>query len=99
MGQRLDFHAILKGICPNVYFQPPENIKMVYPCIVYHRDYRLMKYANNFPYWGKKRYLVTVMDTDPDSTLPEQVAALPMSSFDRFFTKDQLNHDVYQIFF
>lgn len=99
MGQRLDLHALLVAITENVYFQPPPSVKMKYPCIVYQRDYKKTEFANDLPYIGRKRYQVTVLDEDPDSGIPEQVAKFPMCIFDRFFTADNLNHDVFKLFF
>lgn len=83
----------------NVYFQPPASFKMIYPCIVYQRDNEDNKYANNLPYSQNKRYAVTVIDRNPDSEIPDKVAALPLSSFTRHFTADNLNHDVYNLYF
>jgi hypothetical protein len=99
MGQRLDLHQILLGITPNVYFQPPTNVRLEYPCIIYHRDFVDTKFADDHPYNHTKRYMVTVIDRDPDSELPDKVADLRMSTFDRFFTADDLNHDVYSVYF
>ena len=99
MGSRLDLHVALTDITPNVYFQPPPSVQMQYPCIVYERSDRVVDHANNKPYKHTKRYEVTVIDRDPDSTIPEEVASLPMCSFVRFFTADNLNHDVYELYF
>lgn len=99
MGQRLDLHTILKGICDNVYFQPPPTIRMSYPCIVYNRDDVRIDHADNVSYGRTVRYQVTVIDKNPDSDIPAQLERLPMCAFDRFYTADQLNHDVYNIFF
>ena len=33
--RRVELNSLFKKIVPNVYFQPPENIKMKYPCIRY----------------------------------------------------------------
>ena len=99
MGQRLELQTLLKTMCPNVYFQPPENLVMKYPCIVYHRDYANTEFADGLPYSRTKRYQVTIIDEDPDSEIPNEVAKLPMCVFDRFFTADNLNHDVYRLFF
>jgi hypothetical protein len=99
MGLRADLQAILETITEKVYFQPPENVKLEYPCIVYNRDYADTKFADNNPYRHVKRYMVTVIDRDPDSELPDKVAGLPSSVFNRFYTADGLNHDVYQVFF
>lgn len=96
---RLELQAILKGITPNVYFQPPNGLQMVYPCIVYTRDNAETSYADNSPYRQTKRYSVTVIDRNPDSLIPDKVAGLPMCSYNRFFTSDDLNHDVYTLYF
>ena len=99
MAPRQQLHDLLVTIIENVYFQPPENVRMEYPCIVYSRDNRETKFADNTPYNSTKSYMVTVIDRDPDSDIPDKVAALPMSTFNRFYSADGLNHDVYQVFF
>jgi len=99
MGQRLDLQDLLLTIVPNVYFQPPESLKMEYPCIVYHRDYSNTEFADDRPYLHRKRYLVMVIDENPDSAIPTKVAELPMCLFDRFYTAKNLNHDVFKLFF
>lgn len=101
MAPRLDLQAILVSLLGsgNVYFSPPENIKMEYPCIIYNRDRIDTKHADNKPYKHEKRYLVTVVDRDPDSEIPDKVAALPKCSYSRFYTAANLNHDVFTIFF
>ena len=103
MGTRAELQTLLLSLLPedstNVYFQPPPNIQMQYPCIVYKRDHVRTSFADNKPYKHKKRYQVTVIDKDPDSDIPDKVAALPMCSYDRFFTADNLNHEVYNLFF
>lgn len=82
-----------------VHFNPPANIKLKYPCILYSRDDAVTRFAGNAPYLYQKRYQVTVIDGDPDSKIPDKVAALPMCVFDRHFKADNLNHDVYTLFF
>jgi hypothetical protein len=101
MAQRLELQAILTDILEtnHVYFQPPPSVQMVYPCIVYRRDYELINHADDRAYKTRKRYLVTIIDRDPDSTIPAKIADLPMCTFDRFYTADNLNHDVYKLFF
>lgn len=101
MGQRSDLQALLVSILgsSNVYFQPPESKRMVYPCIVYHRDALDSRFAGNAPYKQEKRYQVTIISIDPDSVVPDKVAKLPKCSFDRFYTADNLNHDVYNLYF
>lgn len=99
MAQRLDLQTRLEEITEHVYFQPPENLAILYPCIVYQRDFAETDFADNDPYSIKKRYMVTVIDRDPDSSIPDQVAKLPTCIFNRFFVADGLNHDVFQLYF
>lgn len=101
MAQRMDLQRLLVDILgsDNVYFQPPSTVQMSYPCIVYNRDTAATDYSNNVPYRYKKRYQIMVIDKDPDSPIPDKVAELPLCSFDRFFTADNLNHDVFVLYF
>jgi len=98
---REELHQILVEVLgsDNVYFQPPSNIVMKYPCIVYNRDQNHTRHANNALYRYMKRYQVTIIDRDPDSEIPDKVAHLPLCSFNRFFRADNLNHDVYTLYF
>lgn len=101
MGERLTLHQLLSDIegVEGVYFQPIENVQMEHPCIVYERDFASPAFADNIPYLSFKRYQVTVIDRDPDSEIPDAVAQLPYCSFSRFFKADNLNHDVFNLFF
>jgi hypothetical protein len=101
MGRRLDLQSILISILEtdHVYFQPPPSVQLIYPCIVYNRDYEVINYADDQPYKNRRRYQVTVIDRNPDSEIPAKISALPLCSYERFFTADNLNHDVYKLFF
>jgi hypothetical protein len=101
MAQRLDLQTLLEGVLGsrNVYFQPPTGLQIQYPCIVYQRDNAITEFASNKPYAHTKRYQVTVIDLDPDSEIPDKVAALPMCERNRFFVADKLNHDVFNLYF
>lgn len=99
MAPRQQLQSLLEGLTEHVYFQPPENLKVQYPCIVYQRDFAETEFADNGPYRHDIRYMVTVIDRNPDSDLPGKVAKLPMTTFNRFYTADNLNHDVYTMFF
>lgn len=101
MGQRLQLQSLLeeKLGSGNVYFQPPATVQMLYPAIVYHRDSDRGQHADNELYRHTKRYLVTVIDRNPDSTIPDTIRKLPLCAFDRFFTANGLNHDVFNLYF
>ncbi|WIC89916.1 tail terminator [Gordonia phage Hydrus] len=96
---RLELQQVLKDIVPNVYFQPPNGLSMTYPCIIYARDTMDVSYADNGPYRHAIRYEVTVVDQNPDSEIVQKVANLPLTSHNRFFTSDNLNHDVFTLYF
>lgn len=98
---RLELQLILEGIpgVRKVWFQPPDGTQLVYPCILYSRDAQDVTYADNKPHLVNTRYMITVIDRNPDSLIPSMVAALPLCSFNRFYTADDLNHDVYTLYF
>lgn len=100
-GSRLDLHNVLENILGSnkVYFQPPSNVSLVYPCIIYKRDDQDIFYSNNSLHFIKKKYLVTVIDPDPDSEIPDRIMQLKYSSFNKHYAADGLNHDVYELFF
>lgn len=99
MASRLQLQTLLETITEYVYFQPPTNIQMQYPCIVYARDDSHTEFAGNRPYTRTKRYQITVIDRNPDSELPDKVEELSLCSFDRYFATDNLNHFVFNLFF
>jgi hypothetical protein len=99
MAQRLQLQSLLESITPNVYFQPPTNVSIKYPCIIYERDGGTTIHSDNRPYRHTKRYQVTVIDRNPDSDLPDMVEDLSLCRFERFFTSDNLNHHVFNLFF
>ena len=101
MPSRLDLQTFLENLLGsrNVYYQPPESIKMSYPAIVYERDNIRNEFANNFVYMQSHSYQITVIDYDPDSEIVKRVSALPMCSFARHFVSDNLNHDVFRLYY
>src|SRR5215510_1005838 len=82
-----------------VYFQPPANVTMAYPCIVYERDRADTKFADNVPFQITKRYTIKVIDTAANSPMWDKVAALPSCTHDRHYTAGNLHHDVFNIYF
>ena len=99
--RRLELHAILCITLGsrNVYFQPPESVKMNYPAIVYGLDDIENQYANAGVYLSHRRYSVTVIDKNPDSEIVGKVAELPRCKFNRSYQKDNLNHYVFTLFY
>lgn len=103
--KRQEFQAILEGVLtaegldPNVYFQPPENLKMKYPCIVYHRQYLTKIHADNRQYLLDRQYRVVYIDRRPNSDVLDAILALPYSRYMSHTNIDGLNHDAFEIYY
>lgn len=82
----------------NVYFQPPDSIKLNYPAIVYSRNKIENKFADDAVYIQHYSYQITVMDKDPDSEIVRKVSQIPMCRHDRHFKSNNLNHDVFTLY-
>lgn len=72
---------------------------MQYPCIVYQRYNALTTFADDTPYVHTKRYQVTLIDTNPDSPVFDKIALFPMCLHNRFFVANNLNHDVFNLYY
>lgn len=99
---RLDLHKILMELfAPNkVYHEPPESIKLTYPCIIYGRDYIRSEKADNINYINSNRYQLTIIDRAPDNEVIEKILnRFPMASYDRHFISDGLHHDTLTLYF
>lgn len=101
MEKRLKLQTLLelKLGSKNVYFQPPANIQMKYPCIVYSLTNIKEERANDNLYNHYKQWQVTYIDRNPDSLVPGMIHRLPMCSFERNFTSDNLNHTVFNMYY
>ena len=101
MASRLELQTLLEELLGsrNVYFQPPETVKLNYPAIVYSRDTIESEHANDSVYMQSLRYSVTVIDKNPDSELPFKFSQMPKCRHDRSFKSDNLNHHVFTLYF
>lgn len=94
---RYELQATLKAILgsSNVYFQPPETLKMSYPCIVYELSKYQDRNADNRLYGYHSQYQLTLIDRNPDSPFKDALHELPLTSLSSTFTADGLNHFVF----
>lgn len=101
MSRRIELQKVLEKLLgsENVYFQPPENLKMKFDCIRYSRSKIAADFADNRPYNFYDCYQVIAITRNPDSDLPHKIASLPMCSYDRHYTADNLNHDVFTLYY
>lgn len=99
--RRIDLHAKLVQVlqAPNVYFQPPESIKMTYPAIRYELNNVIIRHADNRPYNAKDRYSVIIISRDPDCDVRFRLQELPTVSFDRHYVSDGLHHWAYSLYY
>lgn len=101
MNRREELHQILVNLLGSnhVYYQPPESLKMEYPCIRYNRSYINTGRADNFSYRNMNQYTIYVIDKKPDNPVIEKILGLQTASFDRHYVQDNLNHDVLMIYY
>lgn len=83
----------------NVYYQPPENLKMEYPAIRYSKSEIRNIYASDLKYISNDVYDLVIIDKKPDNPVIKKILELPYSEFDRHYVADGLNHDIIRIFY
>lgn len=101
MRPRAELHEILCNVLGsrNVYFQPPETIKLKYPAIIYSRDNIRNYHANDNVYNQMIAYQLMIIDKNPDSNIVQNISKLPLCQFNRHYVADNLNHDIFLIYF
>lgn len=102
MARRLQLHEKLCEILGsrNVYFQPPESVKLKYDCIIYKIENRNDLRADDGRYRGLVAYELMYISRDPDSEIPEEL----MNSFNyisssRSYTVDNLHHELFTLYY
>ena len=101
MTNRVKLQSLFESILGsrNVYFQPPESLKMKYPAIVYSLDSIDVTFASDDNYRKLPRYSVTVIDEDPDSKIIYKLLELKHCNFNRRYQADNLNHNVFTLYY
>ena len=100
MADRLELHSVLQELLgsSNIYYQPPESIKMQYDAIRYSKKTIDSKYANDRKYSMIDCYEVIVISRLPDNPVIKKLLSLPYCSYDRHYVADNLHHDVLTIY-
>lgn len=101
MDKRFRLDEILRETIGNdhVYFQPPENLKIQYPCIVYNLGGFYKRMADNLKYNRTPQYDLIYITEDPDDPMIEKIDDLPFCSLGNPYTADNLHHYPYTIYF
>lgn len=102
MGSRLELQAELEGVLGsrNVYFDPPESVKMQYDAIRYKLSDKDLKRANNKIYKKTNQYEGVVITRDPDSTILDAILEhFSMCRPGRPYTADNLHHYPFTLYY
>lgn len=102
MKTRLELHEELCSLLGsrNVYFQPPENVKIHYPAIIYSLDTPEMQYADNLVYQRFKRYRVLIVAKDPEFGLADVFYKhFEYCRQERPYSAENLNHWPFALFY
>ena len=102
MASRLELHEELCEALGtrNVYFNPPESVKMQYDAIRYELGGKDIKRASDKIYRMTNRYEGVVITRRPDSDIPDKLLfRFEMINFGRPYTADNLNHYPFTIYY
>lgn len=78
----------------NVYYNPPESVKMSYDAIVFSRSSINNTFASDLVYVQlPPSFEVTVITRDPDAPIIEKVSKLPRCRFVTSYVSDNLHHN------
>nr|DAE96127.1 MAG TPA: tail completion protein [Caudoviricetes sp.] len=89
-------HLLQKAVAHNrVYFQPPENLKLGYPAVVFHLTKIKVDHADDIPYKGAREYMITLITKDPEPDALEEILKIPYTTLDSTYQSDGMNHFVF----
>lgn len=102
MASRIDLNDDLRRLLGsgNVYFQPPESIKLTYPCIIYSLADIKTIYSDDSIHRAKRLYEITYISKQHDDQfIDKMLKSFTMISFGRSFTTDNLHHTVFRLYY
>lgn len=101
MHSRLDMQEHLQRLLgsKNVYFQPPEGMRISYPAFVYDHARRADRFANGSRYLKRRSYYVQYISQTYDEAFVENILDQEYCAFDKYFAKDDLYHFNFTMFY
>lgn len=101
MASRLELQSKFEELLGsrNVYYQPPESIKMSYTAIKYSRSDMDVRHADDATYSKMTKYELIVIAKNSDDPVIEKLLELPYCSYDRHYVGDNLHHDVLTLYY
>ena len=98
--RRVELNSLFKKIVPNVYFQPPENIKMKYPCIRYEFSNLDILHADNEKWLSTGvNYKVILITASPNPKAFDDIMLFKNCSFDRAIFSNGLYNYHFNLYF
>ena len=97
--KRIQLGILLKTLLgsENIYFQPPTNTQLRYPCFLYTLNDLPNKKANNNKYIRNLSFIVTYISKTPDLERIQQIHQSEGFEYQRSYTTEGLNHTVFKI--
>ena len=102
MASRLELQQELEDVLGsrNVYFQPPESVKMKYDAIVYSLSNMRLDYADDLSYKRHKQYDILVISRNGDNQIADHLLDhFKWIRFDRRYVADNLYHDALSLYY
>lgn len=102
MRTRLALQAILETVLGSdkVYYQPPETIKIVYPCIIYELTEPKVRHANDEIYRYTDKYTVTFITKSAEPTdVLLRFRSVKLCKFTRHYIADNLHHYTFILYY
>lgn len=84
-----------------VYFQPPANVQLEFPCFLFHRNDAYQPHADDINYLYRPAYKVTYINRDePDPDIIETVLkTFKHCHYTGHSVVDNLHHDYFTIYY
>jgi hypothetical protein len=98
--RRLKAYDILSNVLGSdqVYYDPPESVKMKYPCFVYTLSKINKTEANNSSYLQHSRFDITFIRKQADSEVVDRLLHVKYCEHNRTFKSNDLYHDVFTLY-
>lgn len=99
--RRLELHQKLAALLgsANVYHQPPENLALRFPAIIYERVDYDVEYADNIPYHATRKWQISVVSQEPSNPVVDSLMEWPTADFKTSYVVDRMRHDVVNIYY
>jgi len=92
MRRRELYNRLVEEYTPNVYWNPPENFKMSYPCIIYSLVDTNDIYADNKKAIYNEVYELTWISFDKEDLKLDKLMHDDHATYNSYFLSDAMHH-------